>query len=161
MAATEPTEVQRKEQEESLAAYERFLDEARQEPIKYVKHDNKSHDDEALYRLVAQHGMEWYGWYWLLVELLAGRKNHSYDVSDEVGWRRLTRDMSCMVDMSAEDCKLFIMELASMGLVSKEHLSEAQKVVIKRILTDAEKYAEEVAKKKLGAWKTNRKRMFG
>ena len=159
--ADQQTENQTQEQQEAMQAYERFLEEARRDPIKYAHHDARAHDDEALYRLVANHGMAYYGWYWLLVELLSGRKDHAYDVSDEFGWRRLARDMSCMCDISVEDCQLFIMELASMGLVSREHLSETHKVVIRRILIDAEKYAEEVAKKKLGAWKTNRKRMFG
>lgn len=148
------------ERRQAMQAYEQFLDEAMREPVKFVKHDARAHDDEALYRLVNRHGMEWYGWYWLLVELLTGRKGHSYDVSDDAGWRRLSRDMSCMVDMSVDDCKQFISELAEMGLVSPEHLSEIQQVTIIRIRKDANAYAEGVASKKLGAWKTNRKRMF-
>ena len=156
----QPQESQ-EDREATMEAYERFLEEARREPIKYVKHDSKAHDDEALYRLVNAHGMEWYGWYWLLVELLAARKDHSYDVSDDAGWRRLARDMSCMVDIDVDEVKLLVMELAHLDLVSRDHLSEMKKVKIIRICVDAEKYAEEVAKKKLGAWKTNRRRMFG
>jgi len=159
---------QQKQQQESqesreaaMEAYERFLEEARGEPIKYLKHDTKAHDDEALYRLVAEHGMEWYGWYWLLVELLASRKGHSYDVSDDAGWRRLAHDMSCMADISVDDCQLLVMQLAHLELVDRDYLSELHKVSIRRVRHDAESYAEEVAKKKLGAWKTNRRRMFG
>ena len=148
------------ERQEALQAYDRFLEEAMREPVKFLKHDSRAHDDEALYRLVNRHGMEWYGWYWLLAELLTGRKDHSYDVSDEAGWRRLSIDMSCMCDMSVDQCKLFIAELDAMGLINHDQLSELHKVVITRIRIDAYAYAEGTASKKLGAWKTNRRKMF-
>lgn len=149
------------ERQEAEMAYNRFLEEAMREPVKYLKHDNRAHDDEALYRLVNRNGMEWYGWYWLLAELLAGRKDHSYDVSDEAGWRRLSIDMSCMCPMDVEECKAFISTLDSMSLINHDYLTEMRKVTITRIRTDAYSYAEATAAKKLGAWKTNRKRMLG
>lgn len=142
-------------------AYEGYLEEAMREPVKFVKHDARAHDDEKLYRLVNKNGIEWYGWYWLLVELLTGRKDHSYDVSDDAGWRRLAIDMSCMCDMDVDFCKLFVMELAHFGLISQEQLSERQHVVITRVRMDATAYAESVASKKLGAWKANQRKMFG
>lgn len=149
------------ERQAALQAYERFLEEAMREPMKYIKHDCRAHDDEALYRLVNRHGMQWYGWYWLLAELLASRKDHSYDVSDDAGWRRLTIDLSCMYDMSMDECKLFVAELDSVGLINHGQLSELHKVVITRIRMDANSYAEDVASKKLGAWKTNRRKLAG
>ena len=149
------------ERKQALEAYYRFLEEAQGEPIKYLRHDNRSHDDEALYRLVNKHGMAWYGWYWLLAELLAARKNHSYDISDDAGWRRLARDMSCMCDMSIDECKQFISELYAYDLIHREQYDEMHQVVITRIRRDATAYAEDVAGKRLGAWKTNRKRLLG
>lgn len=149
-----------KEREAAMMAYEGFLEDSREEPIKYFKHDASAHDDEALYRLVDRHGMAWYGWYWVLVELLTCRRKHYYDVSDNAGWRRLARDMSCMADMDSDECREFIAELSAMELVSSRHLNELGHVAIERILRDAEKYAESVASKRLGAWKTNRRRMF-
>lgn len=152
------------EDAEKLAAqdaYERFVEEAESDPIRFIKHDTRSHDDEALYRLTNRHGMEIYGWYWLLVELLTGRKHHYYDVSDEAGWRRLSRDMSCMCDMSVDECKSFIANLYGAGLINREQYDELHRVTITRILADAKAYAESVAGKKIGAWKTNRKKVFG
>lgn len=144
----------------AVMAYEQFVEEALAEPIKYVKHDTRAHDDDALYKLVVTFGMAHYGWYWLLVELLTGRKNHYYDVSDEIGWRQLSRDMSCMCDFTVDDCKEFIAELYSAELISREQYDELHRITITRILKDGRAYAEKVASKKLGAWKTNRKRML-
>lgn len=159
MAATKRSDSP-EERKAEFEAYERLLEEALAEPIKFLKHDNMSHADEKLARLVAKHGMAWFGWYWLLAELLAGRTDHSYDVSDDYGWRRLAHDMSCMCEMSTDECKAFVAELDAFGLLSHEHLEEMSKVVITRVRIDAYAYAETVATKRFGAWKTNRKRML-
>jgi hypothetical protein len=142
-------------------AYDRFMEEAESDPIRFIKHDTRAHDDEALYRLANRRGMALYGWYWLLVELLTGRKHHYYDVSDDAGWRRLARDMSCICDMGTDECKEFIAELYNASLINREQYDELQRVTITRILADARAYAESVASKKIGAWKTNRKKVFG
>ena len=152
------------EEDEKLAAldaYERFLEEASSDPIRFIKHDTRAHDDEALYRLANRQGMALYGWYWLLVELLTGRKHHYYDVSDNAGWRRLARDMSCICDMGVDECKTFVADLYGAGLINREQYDELHRVTITRILVDARAYAESVASKKIGAWKTNRKKVFG
>ena len=138
-------------------AYQRFMEEARGEPVRFIKHDTNAHDDDGLYRMVEHEGIAYYGWYWLLVELLTGRRGHTYDVSDYVGWRRFAHDMGCMTPITVEECKGFVESLLTYGLISAEHY-EIGKVAILRILRDAETYAEGVADKKIGAWKTNRKR---
>lgn len=141
--------------------YARLLEEALTEPVKFIKHDSRAHDDEALYRLAYEHGMAYYGMYWLLVELLTGRKHHYYDVSDDAGWRRLARDMGCICDMSVDECKTFVADLYSAGLINREQYDELHRVTITRILRDAHALAETVAQKKLSAWKTNRKKLMG
>lgn len=146
---------------EEAQAYERFLDEAQSEPVKYIKHDTQAHDDEALYRLANTYGMAYYGLYWLLVELLTGRRHHYYDVGDEAGWRRLTSDMGCLCDMSQEECMTFVKRLYDADLINRQWFDEMHRVSIKRINADAFVYAETVATKKLGAWKTNRRRLDG
>ena len=153
---------QHEDEAEKLAAedaYNEFLERALSDPIKFIKHDARAHDDEALYRLTNRMGMEVYGWYWLLVELLTGRRHHYYDVSDDVGWRRLARDMSCICDMSVDECKSFIASHYGADLINREQYDELHRVTITRILTDAKAYAETVASKQLGAWKTNRKKL--
>lgn len=139
-------------------AYEGFFERALSEPMRYLKHESNAHDDDELYRMVHDNGMAYYGWYWLLVELLVGRRYHYYDVSDDAGWRRLAHDMSCMRDMSVDDCKTFVNELYNYDLINREQLTELSRLTITHILVDANDYAKEVARKQLGAWKTNRKR---
>lgn len=147
------------ERQAAQDAYDEFLERAMCDPVKFVKHDARAHDDEALYRLVNARGMEFYGWYWLLVELLTGRKHHYYDVSDDAGWRRLARDMSCICDISVNECRAFIMDLYSYRLINTEQYDELHRVLITRVMADAKTYAETVASKQLGAWKTNRKKL--
>lgn len=154
MSATEDAEKQAAQD-----AYNEFLERAMSDPVKFVKHDARAHDDEALYRLANAYGMEYYGWYWLLVELLTGRKHHYYDVSDAAGWRRLARDMSCICDMGEDDCRLFISRLLEFGLINNSMFKELHRVSITRVLKDAKSYAETVASKQLTAWKTNRKKL--
>ena len=162
MATTRKAEETAYTAEECRAHYDACLEEALREPVKYIKHDTSSHDDEALYRLVQAwpDHMAAYGWWWLLKELLTARRDHSYDVSDDIGWRRLAHDMSCMCDMDADTCRLFVAELDHMGLINHDQLAEMDKVVINSVRVDAMSYAEGVAAKKLGAWKTNRKKLF-
>lgn len=157
--ATQRQQESETERQAASDAYQEFYERALSDPIKFIKHDARAHDDEALYRLVNSHGMDWYGWYWLLAELLTGRKHHYYDVSDDAGWRRLACDMSCICDMGVDECKLFIAELHHAGLINREQFNELHRVSITRILTDAQAYAETVAGKQLGAWKTNRRKL--
>jgi hypothetical protein len=140
-------------------AYDEFFDAAMSEPIKYLKHDTNSHEDDKLYRLVSMHGMSYYGMYWVLSENVAKRKGHYYDVSDEVGWKKLARDMSCLCDVTVDQCKRFVGALYDLGLIIPEQYDELHRVAIMRIMRDAYKYAESVAGRKLGAWKTNRKKL--
>lgn len=157
--AAQKTQESEAERRAAQEAYDEFFERALSDPVKFIKHDTRSHDDEALYRFANAHGMAYYGWYWLLVELLTGRKHHYYDVSDEAGWRRLSRDMSCICDMSTEECKGFIEDLYNADLINREQYDELQRVTITRILVDARSYAETVAGKQLGAWKTNRRKL--
>ena len=147
-------------EEEAQDVYARYLEEEQDKPMRYVMHDNAAHDDEALYRLTAEHGMAYYGMYWLLVEFLAGRKGHYYDVSDALGWRKLARDMSCMCDIDVDECRRFITDLYDAGLIIREQYDELHRITSKRLLANAISCAEDVASKRLGAWKTNRKKMM-
>ena len=45
----------------------------------YFKHDLNAHEDEKILDLRMEHGMEGYGIYWLLVELLASSTNYAMD----------------------------------------------------------------------------------
>lgn len=137
---------------------ERLLNEARGMCPRYVRHDVTAHEDDALSMMVEESGMAFYGWYWLLVELLTARKGHYYDISDDRGWRRLSHDMSCMCTISVPRCKTFVATLYDLDLISREHHDELKRLAITRVLRDTETYAQGVAKRKLSAYNTNAKR---
>jgi hypothetical protein len=61
--------------------------------------------------------------------------------------------------MSVEECRKFISDLYDADLINREQYDELHRVTITRILADARTYAENVASKQLGAWKTNRKKL--
>ena len=149
------------EDELARGAYQDFLEDALNDPVKYIKHDSNAHEGPASFRMVAEFGMESYGQYWLLVELLTSRRGHYYDVTDDYGWLALSRDMGRLMPMSTDDCKEFVGMLYELDLINREQYDELGRVTISRVLRDALAYAEGVASKKLGAWKTNRKKMFG
>lgn len=159
--AEKKRELTQAEKQQAEIAYQQFYDEALRERPKYIQHDIDAHNSEELSRLGQLYGMEAWGRYWHLAELLAGRRNSAYDVSDNLGWERLAWDLSSMQRMSVDDCKEFIGNLADLGLVSREHLTELHQVTIRRIRKDREEYARTVAQKRLGAWKTNQRRLYG
>lgn len=159
--AEKKRELTQAEKQQAEIAYQQFYEEALRERPKYLQHDIDAHNSEELSRLGQRYGMEAWGRYWHLAELIAGRRNSAYDVSDDLGWERLAWDLSSMQRISVEETKQFIANLAELGLVSKEHLLELHLVTILRVRRDREEYAKTVALKRLGAWKTNQKRLYG
>lgn len=129
-----------------------FIAQASKAQIPHFMHASLAHQSAALRRLVRKHGMAAYGRYWLLVELLMSSPEHSYDVSDSIGWEMLADDLGRLERIDPADACEFIEELAALGLISREHLDECSKVVSLDVLADVEKYAYATAKKKLGAW---------
>ena len=65
-----------------------------------------------------------------------------------------------MCTMSVEECQQFVLKLYELDLIIAEQYEELHRVAIARMLRDAQEYAKDVAGKKTGAWKTNRKRML-
>lgn len=149
------------EKQQAEVAYQQFFEEALHEPTKYLPHDINASRDEALSRLGQRYGMAYYGYYWLLVELLAGRRDCSYDVRDELGWERLAWDLSIMQRMTVDECKEFVAHLAELDLISREHFEELHLVTSRRVRRDREDYAREVAQKRLGGWRSSQKRLYG
>lgn len=135
------------------AQRELFMDEAMRSSVPHVFHDSSAHRDAALRRLVRDGGMAAYGRYWLLVELLTSSPAHRYDVSDEFGWEMLAQDMSRLEPMTVDECKAFIGQLYHYDLISRDHYDELSQLLITRVIRDIQKYADNVARKKLGAWK--------
>ena len=141
---------------EEQRKYDEFLDEMRMAPLDYVRHDANARCDESLRRATAKVGMSFLGSWWVLVELLSGKKGHAYDVSDECGWSLLAYDMStCGWPWSVDDCKRLCDVLAEHDLIDAEMYARG-KVLNNRVCREVEKYATATAGKRLGSWKTNR-----
>ena len=139
--------------------YQEFWNEAYEEPLDWFKHYTNAHESDALRRGILAKGMEWYGKWWAFVEAISRRRRHVYDVSDEVGWRLLTLDLSaCGWQLTVDDAKEFIGELYESDLIDRECFDESSLVMSERVLSNADEYANNVAKGRLGAWKTNRSR---
>ena len=157
-----PRELSEQEIAEINAQYHAYEQEALLEPMSYVPHDTNAHLDDAMRALITSctdphEGLALGYKYWCLMELLAARKGHLYDVSTDRGWQFLSIDMStCGVVVSAYECRELVELLVGIGLLSKSCYTEAHHVLSDRICRNAERYAKGVADKKIGAWKTNR-----
>lgn len=138
-------------------AYEAAYQEHLQKPMEFFPHDSDAHRDDALRRLVMEHGMAFYGRWWLLVELLTAKKGHAYDVGDETGWRLLSMDMSALCPMGPGECREFVAELAGHGLLDAEMLGEG-KVVSARVCRNTSYASEIAARRAAGGAKGGRPR---
>lgn len=136
---------------ERQALYDDTLQEEAVKPLKWVSHDTDAHNDDGLRRLRMRHGWEAIGRWWHLVELLAARRGHCYDVSTDEGWEMLAEDMLCDADGARE----LVGWLSELGLIESEMLEGEGVVRSERIERVAWKAAESVASGKVGAW--NRK----
>lgn len=158
----ELTERESKELEDLyIDVYGTAYQEAFEAPLKYLHHDTDAHADDELRIMAAEQGsLEVYGQYWCLMELLAQRKGHAYDVSQERGWQFLALDMSTSgVHMSAEQCKELVARLVEFDKLSGESYREGR-IVCDRVSRQAGRYAEEYATAKAAGAKSARKRQL-
>ena len=138
---------------------EELREQAKNDPLDWFKHDNDAHMDEGMRLLIASRGMAAYGLYWCLMELLAARKGHYYDVSTDLGWQFLAKDMSPGVEvMSVEECKSFVHALAEHGKIDRECLEVSGHVISNRICRNAAERNESTAQNKFKGWRSGRAR---
>lgn len=146
-ARPEPTP---EELAERQARYDAFMAEEILRPMEYFKHDADARDDPKLQDLRDELGMEGYGRYWILVEVLAGREGHAYEVEDRATgrdrWRRLAQELECGED----EAKSFISKLDELRLIDRELYRERGKVSIERLARNAYEAAEYVARRRMG-----------
>ena len=143
-------------------AYSEAYQEAYQKPLKYLHHDTGAHvDDEMRLLAYTTGGLEAYGRYWVLMELLASRKGHLYDVSDETGWMFLASDMStCGVSIDADACRELVEALVRFDKLDREAYEGSHHIVSGRVSRQAAAYAEEYATSKAAGVKSARKRQM-
>lgn len=144
---------------EEAAKLDEFREQERNAPLDWFKHDNDAHMDEGMRLLIAERGMASYGLYWCLMELLAARKCHFYDVSTELGWQLLARDMSPGVEvMSVYECQGFIEALADLGKIDYECYHESGHIISNRICRNAAECSESTAQNRFKGWRSGRSR---
>lgn len=134
--------------------------EAFEKPLKFLHHDTDAHVDDELRLIASECGsLEIYGKYWVLMELLASRRGHIYDVSTDLGWSFLALDMStCGVQISVDECKKLIECLVKFDKIDREIYNSRLHVVCSRVSRQADRYAEEYAVSKAAGAKSARKR---
>ena len=147
-----PTEREREE------AYQEFFAEEVGKPLKYVRHDVDAHRDGKLEVLRDLHGFEALGRWWLLVELLAGRRDHRYDMLLPRSWERLARDLEYDGADAVERCREFVGWLYDLSLIHRESFDESGYVRSERIERNACELADEVAKRRMAVWVRDRQR---
>jgi hypothetical protein len=146
----EPTDDERKVAEAKRLEY---YNEEICRPLKYVKHDTNAHDDPKLQDLRDDHGFDALGRWWLLVELLAGRVNHCYDIRRPNGWRRLAHDLEFgRTEEGVRQCKEFIATLLDLHLLDQASYADFHHVRSARIDRNADEYARDVAQRRYAIW---------
>ena len=134
-------------EQEIAEARERYLAEGMEMPLKYLVHDVGAHRDAALMELRDEHGMEAYGRYWLLMEVIAERRGHRVDVKRPNGWARLARDLELE---GPDEARAFVERLLELNLVSRASYARGL-VAVNRIDRTAEEAARDYASGKVGA----------
>ena len=134
---------------EKSRRWDEYFQEEQQKPLKWVKHDVDASDDERLQDLRDEHGFEALGRWWMLVEKLAGRKCHRYDVGRPNGWRRLAHELEFD---SVDECREFVSWLIGYGLLSRESFDEFAHIASPRIDRNAAASAKDQADRRIGTW---------
>ena len=103
-----------------MAVTEQEAREAGARPLAYFSHDAGAASDLKCRRLVRRLGVEGYGRWWLLCELLASSDWHRVDVGDDEGMELLADSLMCTVDEAAS----FLATLAEVGLIDAGALGD-------------------------------------
>ena len=126
--------------------YSDYYQEALAEPMKWFRMDADFMRDKKVRELAVLGGWVAIGRYVALVALLAEADGHTYDLSDDHGWRFLAADMSCGGEaMGEDDLRGFIQMLYDLKLIDREMWDESRKVAMSRLMREVENMAKDVA----------------
>lgn len=126
--------------------YSDYYQEALAEPMKWFRMDADFMRDKKVRELAVLGGWVAIGRYVALVALLAEADGHTYDLSDDHGWRFLAADMSCGGEaMGEDDLRGFIQMLYDLKLIDREMWDESRKVAMGRLMREVENMAKDVA----------------
>ena len=117
-------------------------------PMPYFSHDSTAHEDIKCRLLILRGGMEYYGLWWMLCELLAGADNHRLPYETE----EHKQLMAIMLQVEPDKASTFIGCCAELGLIDKE-LCERGVIVSDRMLRNSAVFGRNRANGKRGGKK--------
>lgn len=86
-----------------------------EEPLRYFSHDSDAASDVKCRRLIKRLGMEGYGRWWRLCELLASADGHRIDTKTDEDFEILADELFCD---SGQDAVSFLESLSGIGLIA-------------------------------------------
>lgn len=114
--------------------------------MKWFRMDTDFMRDQKVRRLAVLGGWTAIGRYVALIALLAEADGHSYDLSDDHGWRFLAADMSCGGEPMGEgELREFVQTLYDLKLIDRDMWDESRKVAMNRLMREVENMAKDVA----------------
>jgi hypothetical protein len=132
--------------------YSDYYQDALAEPMKWFRMDADFMRDKKVRGLAVLGGWAAIGRYVALIALLAEADGHTYDLSDDHGWRFLCADMSCGGGaMGEEELREFVQTLYDLKLIDREMWDESRKVAMNRLMREVENMAKDVARGRLSA----------
>lgn len=138
-------------------AYREFYDKALLEPLPWYRMDSDFMSDTKVRKLLVLGGWEYLGMWQALNSCLAREDGHTFDVSDELGWRFLQAAMGVGgLPVGMDDLRRFVETLVSLGLLDAQMYSESGKLASDRMLREAEAFAQNAANGRVKALKMRR-----
>lgn len=132
-----------------MASRDALTDEAVRslEPMAFFPHDSNAAGDIKCRKLVRRFGVEGYGRWWLLCELLAATSGHALPMAEEddvyVVAEALRFPIASFGDMRAvEDCRAFVEALVEIGLL---RVNDAGEVYSQRMMRNGEYFGRQRA----------------
>ncbi len=71
------------------------------DPHNYFKHDSNAHDDIKIKAIIKKYGLEGYGRYWYLVEILREQEAYKIELSEE-NYESLAEGMKCETNQAKD-----------------------------------------------------------
>lgn len=90
--------------------------------MKWFQHQTHSHTDLALRVVIAEYGLEGYGFYWICCELV-GQQGDKYRLNGVKGWLKALKDIS---KLSEDKIKSILDKFSSLELICRKSLKKGE-----------------------------------
>lgn len=114
--------------------------------MRWFKHLSTSHDDEKLAELLyCENGLEMYGLFWLILEVIAG----PLDQNDNTSLEYSPKKWASFSSISTRKFKRFVQTMADIGLIIAEISDQNIRITYPKLLKYRDEYSRKNQKKKL------------